>query len=59
MQIKQAAGVTAIKNMKMDEIMKRVLDTILLKLRVKLIRLPIFGLLRIMNSKPRSSEYSL
>ena len=55
----KAASVTAISNMKLDEVMKRILDTILLNLSVKLIRLPIFGLIRIINSKAKSSGYSL
>ena len=55
----QVAGVTDIEKMKIEEATKKVLDTILLNLRAKLIGLPIFGLLCIMNSRTRSSGYSL
>ena len=55
----QAAGVTAMENMRMDEVTKKVLVTILLNLRAKLIRLLIFGLILIINSETRSSGYSL
>ena len=39
----QVGDVTAIENMKIDEKVNKVLDTILLNLRAKLIRQPIFG----------------
>ena len=55
----QAAGVTAIEKMKMDEVTKNIIDTILLNLRAKLIRLPIFGLIWVINSRTKSSGYSL
>jgi hypothetical protein len=55
----QVAGVADIENMKKELITKMVLDTIFLNLRAKLIGVPIFELLRIINSRIRSSGYSL
>ena len=55
----QSTGVTAIENIKMDEVTKKTLVTILLNLRAKLITIPIFGLIGIINSRTRSSGYSL
>ena len=55
----QAAGVTAVENMKADKVTRRVLDTILLNLRAKFIRPTIFRFVRIINSRTRSSGYTL
>ena len=55
----QAAGVTAIEKIKMDEVTENVIDKILLSLRAKLIRPLIFEFIRVMNSRTNSSGYSL
>ena len=55
----QAAGVTAVENIKADKVTRRVLDTILLNLRAKFIRPTIFRFERIINCRTRSSGYTL